>query len=196
LVRDISLTTNSMLLERHAQALAAASLSRVNISLDSLDPLHFKLITHHRDLARVWHGLLAAEQSGLTPIKINVVVVRGVNEDEILNLARLTIEHTWQVRFIELMPIGNSGDWGAGFPNEPERYFSVQEMMQILSSLDLKAVGSPSGSGPARIYRIPGAAGKIGVISPSGEYFCTICIRIRMAADGKQRPCLLWQIGG
>ena len=190
-IQDISLTTNAMLLERYAQPLAEAGLRRVNISLDSLDPLKFRRITHYGDLERVWNGLLAAEKVGLTPIKINAVVVRGVNEDEILDFARLTLEHAWQVRFIELMPIGNSGDWGAGFPPEPERYFSVQEMMEILSSLNLEAVPSPTGSGPARMYRIPGAAGSVGVISPLGEHFCATCNRIRLTADGKLRPCLL-----
>lgn len=190
-IRDISLTTNGMLLERQAQAIAEAGLSRVNISLDSLDPAKFQRITHYGNLERVWNGLLAAEQAGLTPIKINVVVVRGVNDDEILEFARQTIEHAWQVRFIELMPIGNSGDWGAGFPPEPERYFSVQEMMEILSRLDLDVVKSPMGSGPARMYRIPGAAGSVGVISPLGEHFCASCNRIRLTADGKLRPCLL-----
>lgn len=190
-IRDISLTTNGMLLERQAQALAEAGLSRVNVSLDSLNAAKFRRISHNGDLERVWRGLLMAEQVGLTPIKINVVVVRGVNSDELLDFAHLTIEHPWQVRFIELMPVGNSGDWGSGFPPEPERYFSVQEMMEILGSLNLEAIQSPASSGPARMYRIPGAAGRLGVISPLGEHFCETCNRIRLTADGKLRPCLL-----
>jgi cyclic pyranopterin phosphate synthase len=190
-IQDISLTTNGMLLERFAGPLAEAGLSRVNISLDSLDPIKFRRITHFGELDRVWEGLLAAERAGLTPIKINMVVVRGVNEDEILDFANLTKEHAWQVRFIELMPVGNSGDWGIGFPAVPDRYYSVQEMMEILSAQKLEPVQNKVGSGPARTYRIPNAPGIIGLISPLGEHFCETCNRIRLTADGKLRPCLL-----
>jgi len=190
-IQDISLTTNGMLLERFAGPLAGAGLSRVNISLDSLDPIKFRWITHYGELDRVWEGLLAAEGAGLTPIKINMVVVRGVNEDEVLDFANLTKEHAWHVRFIELMPVGNSGDWGVGFPAAPKRYFSVREMMEILSVEKLEPLENQVGSGPARTYRIPNAPGSIGLISPLGEHFCETCNRIRLTADGKLRPCLL-----
>jgi cyclic pyranopterin phosphate synthase len=190
-IEDISLTTNGLLLDKLAAPLAEAGLRRVNVSLDTLDPIKFRRITRLGDIDRVWSGLEAAERAGLAPIKINTVVVRGVNDDELIDLARLVFDHAWQVRFIELMPIGNEGDWGTGFPTADERYFSVQAMLARLAPLDPTPVEPANGNGPARTYALPGARGTLGFISPLGDHFCSTCNRLRLTADGRLRACLL-----
>lgn len=189
-IEEVSLTTNAMLLERLAQPLANAGLARVNISLDSLDPDKFKRITRWGEIDRVWRGIVAAEEAHLAPLKLNTVIVRGLNDDELPSLARLTIENDWHVRFIEVMPVGNAQDWGEGFPMPSERYVSVQEMRAQLSTLDLQPETSPIGNGPARTFRIPGALGTLGFISPLGEHFCQNCNRLRLTSDGRLRSCL------
>ena len=190
-IQEVSLTTNAMLLEKLAQPLADAGLTRVNISLDTLDPDKFSRITRGGVIDRVWRGIAAAESAHLGPIKLNTVVVNGLNSDEISVLARLSIENPWHIRFIELMPVGNQQDWGAGFPMTSDRYISVQEMQARLSFYHLEPVESPVGNGPARTFRIPGALGTVGFISPLGEHFCQNCNRLRLTADGFLRPCLL-----
>lgn len=190
-VEEVSLTTNAMLLERLAQPLAEAGLKRVNISLDSLNPDKFKRITRGGEIDRVWRGIAVAERAHLAPVKLNTVVVRGLNADELSAFTRLTIENEWHVRFIEVMPIGNAQDWGEGFPAPAERYVSVQEMRSALSTFDLRPVTSPLGNGPARTFRIPNALGTIGFISPLGEHFCQNCNRLRLTSDGKLRSCLV-----
>ncbi len=189
-IEEISLTTNGMLLERLAQPLADAGLKRINVSLDTLDADKFRRITRGGDIGRVWRGIAAAEDAGLAPLKLNTVIVRGLNDDELIPLARLTIENEWYVRFIELMPIGNMQDWGFGFPALDDRYLSVQEMHTMLAALKLEATDAPTGNGPARTFRIPGALGTLGFISPLGEHFCQECNRLRLTSDGKLRPCL------
>jgi cyclic pyranopterin phosphate synthase len=190
-IEEVSLTTNAMLLERLAQPLADAGLKRVNVSLDSLDADKFRRITRGGDLTHVWRGIAAAERAHLSPLKINTVVVRGLNADELPTLAQLTLENDWHVRFIEVMPIGNAQDWGEGFPAPSERYVSVQEMKAQLGTWNLKPEISPIGNGPARTFRIPGALGTIGFISPLGEHFCQNCNRLRLTSDGKLRSCLV-----
>ena len=190
-IEEVSLTTNAMLLERLAQPLADAGLKRVNISLDSLDADKFRRITRGGDINRVWRGIAAAERARLAPLKLNTVIVRGLNADEIPALARLTLENDWHVRFIEVMPIGNAQDWGEGFPAPSERYVSVQEMRAQLETWNLKPETSPMGNGPARTFRIPGALGTIGFISPLGEHFCQNCNRLRLTSDGRLRSCLV-----
>lgn len=198
-IEEVSLTTNAMLLERLAQPLADAGLKRVNISLDTLQADKFKRITRGGNIDRFWRGIAAAESAGLAPIKLNTVVVNGLNADELPALARLTIENPWHVRFIELMPVGNAQNWGNGFPALPDRYMSVQEMRTRLSTFDpstgpglrLQPVTTPIGNGPARTFQIPGALGTVGFISPLGEHFCQNCNRLRLTADGYLRPCLL-----
>ena len=189
-IEEVSLTTNAMMLERLAQPLANAGLCRVNISLDTLDREKFTRITRGGEINRVWKGIAAAEQAHLAPIKLNAVIVRGLNADELPDLARLTVEHDWHVRFIELMPIGNVQDWGEGFPTSSDRYVSVQEMQTQLSRFGLQSKQAVIGNGPARTFRIPGALGTVGFISPLGEHFCESCNRLRLTADGKLRPCL------
>lgn len=190
-IEEVSVTTNAMLLERLAQPLADAGLKRVNISLDSLNAERFKRITRGGDLERVWRGIAAAEKAGLAPIKLNTVIIRGVNDDELSALASLTLTNNWHVRFIEVMPIGNAQDWGEGFPAPPNRFISAQDMRQQLSTFNLQPVTSPVGNGPARTYRIPNALGTVGFISPLSEHFCENCNRLRLTSDGKLRSCLV-----
>jgi len=190
-IEEVSLTTNAMLLERLAQPLADAGLKRINVSLDSLDTDKFKRITRGGDLNRVWKGIAAAERAHLSPIKLNTVIVRRLNADELSAFARLTIENDWHVRFIEVMPIGNAQDWGEGFPAPSERYVSVQEMRDQLSTFDLQPSTPPQGNGPARTFRIPNALGTVGFISPLGEHFCQNCNRLRLTSDGRLRSCLV-----
>jgi cyclic pyranopterin phosphate synthase len=191
-IHDISLTTNATLLEKFAQPLADAGLRRVNISLDTLDEKRFRQITRFGDFAQTWRGILAAERAGLTPLKLNAVVVNGFNADELSDLARLTIEYPWHVRFIELMPVGSGKqDWGENFPHADGRYLSVQEMRSRLGVFNLQPETNLQGNGPATTFRIPGAPGTIGFISPLGEHFCQNCNRLRLTADGHLRACLL-----
>ena len=190
-IEEVSLTTNAMLLEKLAQPLAEAGLKRVNVSLDTLDADKFKRITRGGNIQRLWRGIAAAEAAGLTPLKLNTVVVNGLNADELPALAQLTMENPWHVRFIELMPVGNAQHWGEGFPTLPDRYISVQEMQMRLSTFGLQPETTPIGNGPARTFRIAGALGTVGFISPLGEHFCQNCNRLRLTADGHLRPCLL-----
>lgn len=189
-IREVSITTNAMLLEKMAVPLAEAGLTRVNVSLDTLDPDKFRCITRFGNIDHVWRGLQAAQDAGLTPLKINTVVVRGVNDDELFSLARLSVENPWHIRFIELMPVGNQGSWGAEFP-DGDRYFSIREMHERLALLDMQPDTMPVGNGPARTFRIPRALGTVGFISPVGEHFCERCNRLRLTADGRLRACLL-----
>jgi cyclic pyranopterin phosphate synthase len=198
-IEDLSLTTNAVLLERLAEPLARAGLKRINVSLDTLDPDLFARITRGGRLESTWRGIEAAEKAGLAPIKLNAVVIRGVNDGEMVRMARLTLEHDWDMRFIELMPVSNQAPWGPGFPIPEQAYVSIREMQQILAPLGLERIelanngngGTHAGSGPARIFHIPGALGNIGFISPLGEHFCQACNRLRLTADGCLRPCLL-----
>ena len=190
-VEDVSLTTNALLLENLAEPLAQAGLKRVNVSLDTLDAQKFAHITRGGSFERSWRGILAAEAAGLRPVKINSVAMRGVNDDELAALAGLTLERDWHVRFIELMPVKNQALWGEGFPPPQAAYLSIQEMLKILEPLGLEAVEKTVGSGPAREFRLRGAKGRVGFISPVGEHFCQFCNRLRLTADGNLRPCLL-----
>ena len=189
-IEDIALTTNGLLLEKMAAELAEAGLRRVNVSLDTLKPERFARISRGGDWSRAWRGLEAAQAAGLTPIKLNMVVLRGVNDDEIEDMARLTLTRPWQVRFIELMPTQNQVPWGEEFPPLEKAYISLQEIRQRLEPLGLEPVDGKVGNGPASEYRLRDALGKIGFISPVGEAFCSRCNRLRLTADGRLRPCL------
>jgi cyclic pyranopterin phosphate synthase len=192
-IEGISLTTNGLLLAEQAVELKNAGLKRVNISLDTLDADKFRRITRGGQLQKVLEGIFAAEAIGLTPIKINVVAMRGINEDELLGLARLSLVHPWQIRFIELMPLVDQ-------PMVAEEnlvysptgsYIPMVEIKQKLESLNLQPVEEGNGGGPARLYRSPGAPGHVGFISPISEHFCETCNRLRLTADGSLRTCLL-----
>jgi cyclic pyranopterin phosphate synthase len=193
-IEDISLTTNGLLLERLAPALKDAGLRRVNVSLDTLNPEKFARITRGGSFETVWRGLEAAQFLGLAPIKINAVAMRGVNDDELLDLARLSADRGWHVRFIELMPVCNQAPWGPGFPDPAAIYLSIPEIKRLLEPLALVALPGHLHDGPAREFQIPGAQGRIGFISPLSEHFCEECNRLRLTADGAFRPCLLQDI--
>jgi len=188
-IDDLSMTTNGTLLAHHAQALAAAGLRRVNISLDTLRPERFEQITRHGRLEDVWAGMVAAQTAGLTPIKLNMVVVRGLNDDEIVDLARRTVSDGWHVRFIELMPIGANVSW-AGDGTVPIKEVRGQ-IEAALGPLAAVGPGRPTGNGPARYCRLPGVAGTIGFIAAMSEHFGRACNRLRLTADGRLRPCLM-----
>jgi cyclic pyranopterin phosphate synthase len=190
-IQDLSLTTNGVLLKKHAKTLAEAGLQRVNISLDTLQPELYRKITRGGELQDVLEGIAAVEQNGLTPIKINAVVMKGINSGEIRDLANLTVDHPWNVRFIELMPIQNQKPWGNEFPSPQSMYMPVSEVKQELESFELKSVPNPAGEGPAEDFHMPNSQGSIGFISPLSQSFCKNCNRLRLTADGNLRPCLL-----
>jgi cyclic pyranopterin phosphate synthase len=181
-IEELSLTTNGTLLKKHALELKQAGLSRVNVSLDTLKPDKFRYITRLGELGTVLEGIEAAKKAGFKPIKINTVVMRGMNDDEILDFARMTYEDGWHVRFIELMPFKGVA--------EPVPSIELQQHISLLGKLEPCA--SITGNGPATYHRLAGARGTIGFISPLTETsFCSRCNRMRLTSDGKLRPCLL-----
>jgi GTP 3',8-cyclase len=194
-IEDISLTTNGLLLGSMASQLAESGLRRVNISLDTLKPDRFERISRGGNFEKVMQGIDAAQAAGLEPIKINTVVVRGVNDDEMEDMAHLSIDRGWHVRFIELMPIQNQSSWGVDFPDPASAFVSNAEMIDRLLPLGLQAIPRKIGNGPAQEYQLPGAKGRIGFISPlSDDGFCSRCNRMRLTADGNLRPCLMSDI--
>ena len=184
-IDDISLTTNGTLLARYADELKSAGLNRVNVSLDSLKPDKFKYITRQGNLEDTLQGIDAARAAGLEPVKINVVVMSGINDDELIDFAEKTINEGWHVRFIELMPsVSNQA--------AASQFVSASDMRQRLESLGkLESAKVSVGNGPAKYFRLPQAKGTVGFITPISEHFCFRCNRIRLTADGKLRPCLL-----
>ena len=193
-IEDISLTTNGLLLGRMAGELKEAGLTRINVSLDTLNPDKFRRITRGGQFEKVWQGLEAAERNGLTPIKINAVAMRGVNDDELVDLARLSVARDWHVRFIEMMPVNNQQPWGDGFPDPQDVYLPISEIKKALAPLGLTPLPSHLNDGPAVEFRLRDGKGRIGFISPVSEHFCQQCNRLRMTADGAFRPCLLQDI--
>ncbi len=186
-VKSLSMTTNGVLLKKLARPLKAAGLQRVNVSLDTLDAGRFNKITRRGKFNDVWDGILEAEQSGLTPIKLNAVVVRGFNDCDVVELARLTYAHPWQVRFIEMMPFAGATDF------QQSQVVKAEEMQEkIVADLGpLELINDGVLDGEARIYRLPGAQGELGFISSVSLPFCATCGRARLTADGKLRLCLL-----
>lgn len=186
-IDDLALSTNGVLLEDHAAALADAGLTRVNVSLDSLQPQRVDDIARRPgSFARIMRGLEAAERFGFAPLKLNVVLMRGVNDDEIADFAALTRDRPWHVRFIEVMPTE------ANLDVSREQFISCDEALERVRRLgELEAVPQgPTGNGPARYWRFPGAAGTVGVITPMSHNFCDRCNRMRLTAEGQLRPCL------
>jgi GTP 3',8-cyclase len=192
-IRSISLTTNGLLLAPVAAKLKEAGLNRVNVSLDTLDPQKFERITRGGSFEKTWEGIKAAERVGLAPIKLNIVAMRGVNDDELVEMARLSVSHAWHIRFIELMPLNDQLKQDSLFKDVNQGGFiSVSEIKALLAeAMQLESASEMSESGPARLYRIPGALGRIGFISPISEHFCNSCNRLRLTADGHLRACLL-----
>ena len=186
-IEELAMTTNGVLLADLAQPLAAAGLDRVNVSVDTLDSAGFKRITRWGSLHDVWSGVEAAEAAGLKPIKLNCVVTRGYNDEQVADLARLTFDHPWEVRFIELMPFGEVANFAhnAVVPYQ-ETMARVEEALGPLS-----VVPGYDGHDPSRPYRLAGAQGTLGFISSVTQPFCAGCGRVRVTADGKLRLCLL-----
>lgn len=190
--QDLSMTTNGFLLAPMAQNLYNAGLRRINISLDSLDPDTFDQIIGNQGRSRwqqVWHGIQAAHNVGFDPLKLNVVVIPGVNDHEVLDLAALTIDKQWHVRFIEFMPIGNVNLFGdRGWLSSADLRQQIRDRWGLTES-------QVRGAGPADVFQIPGAKGTLGFISQMSECFCDRCNRMRLSADGWLRPCLLNETG-
>ncbi|MDY7079635.1 MAG: GTP 3',8-cyclase MoaA [Chloroflexota bacterium] len=189
-VDDLAMTTNGILLSRYAADLAEAGLRRVNVSLDTLSPERFQRITRLGRLEDVLAGMEAALRAGLEPIKINTVVIRGMNDDEVADLAWKTMEAEWNVRFIELMPVGNGQLVDDGWRNRVVTASEIREKIEAALG-ELEPAKMSTGGGPARYYRLPGAKGTLGFITPISEHFCYQCNRLRLTADGQLRPCLL-----
>ena len=190
--RDLAITTNAFLLAQKAEDLYAAGLRRINISLDSLDPTTFDRIINNRGRSRwqqTWEGILAAHRVGFDPLKLNVVVIPGMNDGEILDLAALTINRHWHVRFIEFMPIGNANLFG------DRGWIPSAELRDRICAAWGLEDASVTGAGPADVFQIPGAKGTLGFISQMSECFCDRCNRVRLSADGWLRPCLLNETG-
>ncbi len=190
--QDLAMTTNAFLLADLAEPLYKAGLRRINISLDSLDPDTFNEIIGNRGRSRwqqVWDGIQAAHRVGFDPLKLNVVVIPGVNDHEVLDLAALTLDRHWHVRFIEFMPIGND----ALFMNRG--WVASEALRQQIRDRWGLSESQVLGNGPADIFKIPGAKGTLGFISQMSECFCDRCNRMRLSADGWLRPCLLNEVG-
>jgi cyclic pyranopterin phosphate synthase len=186
-VRSLSMTTNGVLLSRLAQPLAEAGLQRVNISIDTLNPEKFQRLTRWGSLEDVWQGIQAAQAAGLTPLKLNAVVVRGYNEADVVDLARLTLEHAWQVRFIEMMPFAGATELQL---NQVVTADEIQKNIEAaLGPMHVANGGKLDGE--ARLYQLPDASGEVGFISSVTVPFCAACTRARLTADGRLRLCLL-----
>jgi cyclic pyranopterin phosphate synthase len=185
-IDDIALSTNAVLLGEHADELRAAGLDRVNVSLDSLIPERIDAISRRAGSAEaIMEGIAAAERAGFFPLKVNCVVMRGRNDDEVEAFAAITRERPWHVRFIEVMPTGDN----LGVSND--EYVSSDEILGRIARIgELRPVAGPHGNGPAKYYAFDGAAGTVGVISPMSHNYCGTCNRMRLTADGQLRPCL------
>jgi cyclic pyranopterin phosphate synthase len=186
-IRSVSMTTNGVLLKKLARPLAEAGLQRVNVSIDTLDAEKFNRLTRWGKLDDVWAGILAAEQAGLTPIKLNAVVVKGYNEDDVLDLAGLTLEHDWQMRFIEMMPFAGATDL------QVNQVVTMAQIQQNIESEFGELIPANNGKldGEARVFQIHNAKGNVGFISSVTAPFCSSCNRARLTSDGKLRLCLL-----
>ena len=182
---DISLTTNGVTLEKNIHLIKEAGIKRLNISLDTLDRTKFKQITGRDSFNRVWQGIMAAHDLGFEPLKINVVALAGVNDDELEKMARLTFEYPFHVRFIEHMPIGKNSVRKTGRLLTPD----IKKKIETLGELSPVAPGMMDG--PAERFRIKGACGEVGFISALSRHFCSTCNRLRLTAGGQLRPCLL-----
>lgn len=181
-IKEVGLTTNGSLLEEYAFSLKQAGVGRINVSLDTLQRERFIRLTGQDRLERVLAGIKRAQQAALTPVKINMVVMKGVNSDEIADMAAFAIQNDYQVRFIEYMPFSTGQDY----------LFTAAEMkQQLLAAGFTKLVPELGGSCPAKIYHVPDSNGSIGFITPVSQHFCSSCNRIRLTPDGCLKPCLL-----
>lgn len=184
-ISDLSLTTNGILLKENIDRIKSAGIKRINISLDTIYKKKYEKITGFDMFDQVWEGILLAKEAGFDPIKINAVVLTGINDDELTDLAKLSISHPFHIRFIEYMPIGN--------PRMNYcRHMLTPEIKQRISVLgDLIPVENNTYDGPSQRFKFKGAKGEIGFISPISRHFCDKCNRLRLTANGYLRPCLL-----
>lgn len=180
-IESLTLTTNAILLPQFAEDLKKAGVQRVNVSLDTLNHTKYAKITRGGELDMALDGINAAVKAGLTPLKINVVMMKGFNDDEIMDFVQLTYQHPFEIRFIELMPIGNAVTTDVG-----EGIITAEELKSKLPAL--KPLNKSDGV--AEIFKYPGAIGTLGFITPMSSHFCQNCNKIRMTADGKLKPCL------
>jgi len=183
-IDDLSLSTNAVQLARHAKALKAANVSRLNVSLDSLDANNFNKITNGGKLEKVLKGLQAAKQHGFSPIKINMVVMKGINDHEVEDMVNYCIEHDFTLRFIETMPMGESG------LEASNQYVDLQDVKKQLAQKYELLPGVMPGGGPARYVRVAGTELRIGFITPISQHFCETCNRVRLSVDGTLYLCL------
>ncbi|TDX99685.1 GTP 3',8-cyclase MoaA [Thiohalophilus thiocyanatoxydans] len=182
-IEDLSLSTNATRLDKHGQALFDAGVSRINVSLDTLRPERFKEITQGK-LEKVINGLMAAKQAGFHPIKINMVVMKGVNDDEVEEMVEFCIEHDFTLRFIETMPVGETGRAAT------DQYISLQDVKARLADQYELIPGMMPGGGPARYVQVAGTDLRIGFITPISQHFCETCNRVRLSVDGTLYMCL------
>jgi len=182
---DVSLTTNGILLKENIETLKSIGIHRINISLDTLKPEKFEKITGFNGFQRVWQGIQKAREIGFDPIKLNIVALKGINDDEIIDFARLTYTYPFHVRFIEYMPVGNPQLGGNPFLLTPE----IKTRIKTLGHLTV--IKNSRNDGPAQRYQLEGALGEIGFISALSHHFCEKCNRLRLTASGHLRPCLL-----
>ena len=182
-LEDLSLSTNATRLARHASELRQAGVSRINVSLDSLRPEVFQRITKGK-LEKVLAGLMAAKEAGITPVKINMVVMKGVNDDEVESMVEFCLEHGFTLRFIETMPVGDTGR------NATDYYVDLGEVRQRLARHFDLIPGAMPGGGPARYVRVAGTEMNIGFITPLSQHFCDTCNRVRLSVDGTLFLCL------
>jgi cyclic pyranopterin phosphate synthase len=185
-IEEVCLTTNGVLLEQYADGLYEAGVRHVNVSLDTLDPGKFMSITGHDCFDRVWRGVMRLVDMGFGPVKINCVVMKGLNDDEIPAMALLSRDYPVDVRFIEFMSVGKGSAW------QPASFMSSIEARQGIEAVAgrLEPCGGSHGSGPARMFTLPGSPGRIGFISPLSDHFCASCNRLRLTSDGRLRLCL------
>lgn len=184
-LKEIALTTNGILLKEYARSLRRSGLRCINVSMDTLNPERYRRITRGGSFEQVWEGIEEAEAAGLSPVKINVVAIRGVNDDEVLDFSRLTYRKPYHVRFIELMPIGEA------YARVKEDFVSGDEILRQIRSLGpVRYFPSGRQDGPASMYALEGAQGRIGVIAALSHHFCETCNRLRLTADGYLRGCL------
>jgi cyclic pyranopterin phosphate synthase len=189
-IDDLAVTTNGLLLSTFATDLAEAGLRRVNVSLDSLRADRFRRITRLGSLEDALEGMEAARRAGLEPVKVNTVVMRGLNDDEVVDFARRAVEDGWHVRFIEVMPVGNVGLVDEAWR---ERVVTALEIRRKIEGAlgQLQPAKMSVGNGPAQYYRLSRSKGTVGFVTPISEHFCYRCNRLRLTADGQLRPCLL-----
>jgi cyclic pyranopterin phosphate synthase len=189
-IRDVALSTNAVLLDELAEELRDAGVDRLNVSLDSLRPDRIDAIARRAGSAEaIFRGLDAAERAGFAPIKLNCVVMRGRNDDEVADFAAISRERPWHVRFIEVMPTGDN------LGVSRDEFVSADEILGRVREIgELQPVAGPAGNGPARYFAFPGARGTVGVITPMSHNYCSTCNRMRLTADGQLRPCLFGHV--